>query len=524
MSPAVSIVVAGGTSAEQGRFAQALQRQTLPPSEIEVLTGTPGPTPSQSWNEAARRAGAPVLVLTRPDFVPASDFARGLLDIHRRSADLIAIGRVARVPGGSPLTRYAAEQWESDRLEHFPPDRVPPLAADNSPLAVARDRFLGVEGFAPGLGWGQEVDLVLRLSATGARLERTEGTIGTRPAFRTDSELLSRAEADGRGSARLYRHRAASLPHLELGAYTAAGRSAAVLRNRLLAAGVPPRLLALLPIPLSAAARERWTRFEVGYAFWRGVWREVTDRDTRDRLQHPPVILMYHAVGGHDERAGCYIVAEGRFAAQLRWLRRRGYQAVRLDEILEHRRQFRLPPARAVAITFDDGYEDNHRLAFPHLSQAGMPATFFLVSAALGHSNAWDRDGELAGRAMLGPDQAREMLAGGMELGGHTRHHPPLSEIEPERLDGEIAGCRADLTETVGEPVSSFAYPYGKTSPAALDAVERAGFLGAVCSRSGFNDPVVPDYALRRIEVRGTDSLADFARAVRRGHRHRSGR
>ena len=90
-----------------------------------------------------------------------------------------------------------------------------------------------------------------------------------------------------------------------------------------------------------------------------------------------------------------------RFAAQLRWLRRRGYQPVRLEEIIEHRRQFRLPPSRSVAITFDDGYEDNHRLALPHLRRVGMPATFFLVSARLGDANGWDRDGELAGRPLI---------------------------------------------------------------------------------------------------------------------------
>ena len=44
--------------------------------------------------------------------------------------------------------------------------------------------------------------------------------------------------------------------------------------------------------------RDRWARFVVSYAFWRGVWRELTDRDARERLQQPPVILMYHAIGG----------------------------------------------------------------------------------------------------------------------------------------------------------------------------------------------------------------------------------
>jgi peptidoglycan/xylan/chitin deacetylase (PgdA/CDA1 family) len=254
------------------------------------------------------------------------------------------------------------------------------------------------------------------------------------------------------------------------------------------------------------------------------VWGELTDVDTRRRLQHPPVVLMYHAVGDRGEPAGRYLIPMTRFAEQLHWLRRQGYQAVRLDEILEDRRAFRLPPARAVAITFDDGYEDNHRLAFPLLRDAGMPATFFLVSARLGEGNVWDVEGELAGRPLLGVDQAREMQDAGMELGAHTRSHPPLSELAEAGLDDEIAGSRGDLAQALGRPVSSFAYPYGKMSPAANAAVGRAGFLGAVCSRSAFNDPAAPDYALRRIEVRGTDSLAAFAQAVRRGHRRPSPR
>jgi peptidoglycan/xylan/chitin deacetylase (PgdA/CDA1 family) len=151
-----------------------------------------------------------------------------------------------------------------------------------------------------------------------------------------------------------------------------------------------------------------------------------------------------------------------------------------------------------------------------------MPATFFLVSGRVGGTNKWDSEGELAGRALLDRAQARELEQAGMELGGHTRHHAPLSDIAEAELDDEVAGCRADLTQALGTPVPSFAYPYGKMSPAASAAVERAGFLGAVCSRSGFNDPAAPAYALRRIEVRGTDSLATFARAVRRGHHERS--
>jgi peptidoglycan/xylan/chitin deacetylase (PgdA/CDA1 family) len=522
--PALSVIVAGGTLGERGRFSQALERQTLPSSQLEVLTAAPGVSAGEGWNDAAARAQGEVLVFTHADFVPTLDFAQTLLTLQRKAPGMVAVGRMSRDPGRTALTGYAATQWRTDRLSTFSADGLPPHATIGAPLAIARERFHAVEGFGRGLTWGDELEFVLRLIRRGDRVEHTGAPIGTRPAFRDDAAVLSRMEADGRGSVMLYGHLPASLPHLELGSYTAAGQRAVRLRDRLLALGVRSQWLSALGPVLGLSRQERWLRFVLSYAYWRGVWGELPDVETRRRLQHPPVVLMYHAVGDRTDPAGRYTIPATRFAKQLRWLRRQGYRAVRLEEILADRRQFRLPPARAVAITFDDGYEDNHRLAFPLLREAGMPATFFLVSARLGEANTWDAEGELAGRPLLGVDQAREMQGAGMELGAHTRHHPALSDIAEASLDDEIAGSHADLEQALGMRASSFAYPYGKMSPAASAAVERAGFLGAVCSRSGFNDPAAPDYALRRVEVRGTDSLTAFARAVRRGHRRASTR
>lgn len=58
------------------------------------------------------------------------------------------------------------------------------------------------------------------------------------------------------------------------------------------------------------------------------------------------------------------------------------YDVLPLAEIEDRRRAGTLP-ARAVAITFDDGYTDNHDLAWPVLKRLGLPASVFVTTGAI---------------------------------------------------------------------------------------------------------------------------------------------
>lgn len=68
--------------------------------------------------------------------------------------------------------------------------------------------------------------------------------------------------------------------------------------------------------------------------------------------------------------------AEG-FREQLRLVRRR-FSPMRFDELLDRLGRGRSLPRHAVLITFDDGYDDNHRVAYPLLREAGLSAMFFV--------------------------------------------------------------------------------------------------------------------------------------------------
>lgn len=65
------------------------------------------------------------------------------------------------------------------------------------------------------------------------------------------------------------------------------------------------------------------------------------------------------------------------FRLQMAHVRRR-FMPMRFDEMMEHIDRGRSLPKGAVLITFDDGYDDNHRVAFPILRELGMSAMFFV--------------------------------------------------------------------------------------------------------------------------------------------------
>jgi peptidoglycan/xylan/chitin deacetylase (PgdA/CDA1 family) len=91
------------------------------------------------------------------------------------------------------------------------------------------------------------------------------------------------------------------------------------------------------------------------------------------------VVLLYHRIDATPD-AHALGVPPDLFDAQLQWLQSECH-IVPLRQLLEaHAEDL---PDRAVAITFDDGYEDNLTVAAPMLRRRDAPATFLLTTAQL---------------------------------------------------------------------------------------------------------------------------------------------
>ena len=77
-----------------------------------------------------------------------------------------------------------------------------------------------------------------------------------------------------------------------------------------------------------------------------------------------------------------------RFSQILQWVAR-WYQVLPLDRAVTALQRGALP-ARAMCITFDDGYADNALNAAPLLQQHGMCATFFIATSFLDGGRMWN--------------------------------------------------------------------------------------------------------------------------------------
>ena len=438
---------------------------------------------------------------------------------QREHGEAIALGNLSlQLPeraGG--LARYVGRWWEGQYGAFERGERTPTFRSCYSGnLSIPRAALLDAGGFAEWIPRSFDVELAYRLERAGLPIVFVPEARAVQIYGKGFGAIARDFEDAGRAAVAMYRREPALLPHLPIGSFWRGSPRSAALRRALLALRAP--IWPLRWIDRTLTRTDRPYRFLQDYCYWRGVRRAAGDRAGWRRLTGGVVILMYHAIATPGEAASRFILPPGRLARQLRWLRRRGYTVLGLDEYVRHRLEHTLPPPRSVVITFDDGYVDNAEVGHPLLRRHGAPATIFAVSGRMGERNLWSDGAAVQGRPLLTWGQAEELRRDGVEFGAHTRTHPALPGLSAEQLADEVEGSRADLEARLG-PIRHFAYPYGKVDRAAIEAVEAAGFLSACGIEEGRNSPGTPAFALRRCEIHGTDSLLRFALTLALGKR-----
>lgn len=226
-------------------------------------------------------------------------------------------------------------------------------------------------------------------------------------------------------------------------------------------------------------------------------------RPARTGIQRIPV-LLYHAVTD-DPPADQprFTVTPAQFAEHVDAMVQCGGVALTIGEFAAALRCERELPARAWAITFDDGFLDTPR-AVGELAAHGIASTVFATT------------GRLAGPVpQLAPSALEELNAmESVELGAHTVTHPRLEEIDIRAARAEITASKHQLEQRIGRSVSSFAYPHGAYDLRVRSAVKEAGFTAAAAVKNAISHAGDDPYAIARWTVQAKTTRADIERIL----------
>jgi peptidoglycan/xylan/chitin deacetylase (PgdA/CDA1 family) len=222
-----------------------------------------------------------------------------------------------------------------------------------------------------------------------------------------------------------------------------------------------------------------------------------------------------------------------------------------MPEVLEAVEKRTPLPKRAVLITFDDGYADFAKIAWPILKQFRLPATMFVPTAYPDHPEQafwtdalyqafaatarteinvapfgrlallpldqkrrslraiqdhvttishWEAQrlvdsvcsevgvSRVQGGSVLSWKQLRELASEGLTLGSHTRTHAIMTKIAPEQMREEVRGSQEDLQREIGASLPIFCYPNGNHNDTVVSVLREQGIRLAFTTLSGPND------------------------------------
>lgn len=227
-------------------------------------------------------------------------------------------------------------------------------------------------------------------------------------------------------------------------------------------------------------------------------------------------ILTYHKVNPDAKTGGFGLrVLPVDFEWEMRYLKNQGYHSVSLGDVADHFQSARQLPDKPFVITFDDGYQDNYRYAWPILQKYGFTATVFVVPHVVGGINEFDYFAHLQPKnKMMSWKEIKEMNAAGITIGAHTLDHVHLTKVSPAEAQRQILESKKLLEKELGKEVRYFCYPYGDFNRNVVEMVKESGYQAAISSEQGLVQSNMDPYLLKRLRINGHLSHRKFVKKL----------
>ncbi|ARP50541.1 MULTISPECIES: polysaccharide deacetylase family protein [Caproicibacterium] len=225
----------------------------------------------------------------------------------------------------------------------------------------------------------------------------------------------------------------------------------------------------------------------------------VPTKLTASGVQLP--ILMYHSMLPPSVLRGKYIVSPSLFEKDLQYLQKEKYTTVTMQNLLDYVHGKGDLPQKPIIISFDDGYYNNYKYAYPLLKKYHMKMIFSPIGICTEQYSKGDSDHWTYSHVTW--KELDEMLKSGTtEVQNHTYnlHHDRKSGrlgVSKRRsesvadyqkmLRGDLSYMQDLMYQHTGVHMNTFVYPFGAMSEATGDVIRSLGFQATMTCTEHIN-------------------------------------
>lgn len=205
-------------------------------------------------------------------------------------------------------------------------------------------------------------------------------------------------------------------------------------------------------------------------------------------------VLMYHAVDDNTWGDSGLFVKTSEFEKQMKYLYDNGYTTLFISEIQDAPKY-----EKPVIITFDDGYLNVYKNAFPIMKKYKIKSTFYIITK-------W-----MDGDTFVTSDIVKTMDESGIvEIGSHSLTHMKLGANTKEAQEKEMKESKEDLEKILNKKINAIAYPFGSYNIDTINLTKEY-YSNGVTVESGFNfSKTLYKYKIKRQKINRGENMNSF--------------
>lgn len=205
-------------------------------------------------------------------------------------------------------------------------------------------------------------------------------------------------------------------------------------------------------------------------------------------------VLYYHEVVEKGQGFSYQKIEKETFARQMDYLQAEGYETLYFSDLNKPL------PAKAVIVSFDDGFRSIYENAAPIMEKYGIKGNVYLPTGYIGndpHFMDWD--------------MVQKLQEGNFEMQAHTHNHVDVRTLDEQALQEQIQASDELFREKLGYLPRAFCFPFGTYDRASVKRIRKTGrydyILGSYYGdlRVGKKGRILP-----RIGISNDDTIEDF--------------